>query len=356
MLVALKPPTSAHHVWQSDSPINALVWGGWEARTLVAALGDGTVACWRPELAQPLMLQMPGKVTALQAVAVQHEVVVSGDDGCLQMVTPEVEMLPLPKLEAKDWPEALVALPRLRAVAVAMGKAVWCVFLNGKPPELLHKSAHTVAGLALAPNGQRLAVSHYNGVTLLNLENPKVPPRVLEWQGIHGVVTYSPDGKWVVSAMQDQTLHLWRLSDGYDLHMRGYPSKIHSVSWSFDGGTLATSGGVGVPLWNFKGPNGPAGMAANVVGEGLLFQEDTVQTVAMHPNGPFVAAGWRQNGVHLIDIIQDKSVPLWLDAMLGEGLSVGPVTALAWRPDGHMLAMGSQKASLCVIDFKMLLG
>jgi hypothetical protein len=60
--------------------------------------------------------------------------------------------------------------------------------------------------------------------------------------------------------------------------------------------------------------------------------------------------------VHLIDIIQDKSVPLWLDAMLGEGLSVGPVTALAWRPDGHMLAMGSQKASLCVIDFKMLLG
>jgi WD40 repeat protein len=193
-------------------------------------------------------------------------------------------------------------------------------------------------------------------VTLVNLENPKVPPRALNWKGIHGVVTYSPNGKWVVSAMQDQTLHLWRLSDGHDLHMRGYPAKIHSLSWSYDGDTLATSGGAGVPLWNFKGPNGPAGMAAKVVGESPLFQEDTVHVVAAHPNGPFVAAGWRKNGLHLIDILQDKSVPLLLDAMLGEGQMVGPVTALAWRPDGHMLAMGSQKAALCVIDFKSLLG
>src|SRR5215475_7701968 len=91
-----------------------------------------------------------------------------------------------------------------------------------------------VGGLSFAPRGFRLAVAHYNGLTLW-FPNAKAAPERFEWKGSHLDVTFSPDGKFLVTAMQEPTLHGWRLADRKDMRMSGYAAKVRSFSWSHDG-------------------------------------------------------------------------------------------------------------------------
>ena len=60
------------------------------------------------------------------------------------------------------------------------------------------------------PKGYRLAATHYNGATLWF---PKVEgaPQTLEWKGAHLDATFSPDGRFLVTSMQENALHGWRL-------------------------------------------------------------------------------------------------------------------------------------------------
>jgi len=57
--------------------------------------------------------------------------------------------------------------------------------------------------LAFAPRGLRLAVAHYNGVTLW-FPNMAANPEFLEWAGSHLAVTFSPDNKFLVTAMHSR--------------------------------------------------------------------------------------------------------------------------------------------------------
>ena len=118
----------------------------------------------------------------------------------------------------------------------------------------------TARGLAFQPKGYRVAVTHYNGATLWF---PKVEgaPQTLEWKGAHLDATFSPDGRFLVSSMQENALHGWRLSDSRHMRMTGYPGKTRSLSWSHDGAWLATSGADAAVVWPFKDKDGPMGKA-----------------------------------------------------------------------------------------------
>ena len=77
-----------------------------------------------------------------------------------------------------------------------------------------------MGGLAFAPKGRRLAIAHYNGATLW-FPNTAAAPERLEWKGSHVGVTFSPDGRYLVTAMQESALHGWRLVDGKHMRMSG---------------------------------------------------------------------------------------------------------------------------------------
>src|ERR1700756_2439832 len=99
----------------------------------------------------------------------------------------------------------------------------------------------TVGGLAFAPKGLRLAVAHYNGLTLW-FANAQSEPDRLQWKGSHLDVAVSPDGRFVITSMQEPTLHGWRLADRKDMRMSGYGARVRSLDWSVGGKWLATSG------------------------------------------------------------------------------------------------------------------
>ena len=144
-------------------------------------------------------------------------------------------------------------------LACAVGKTIHLFDQAGqKLKELPHPSA--VTGLAFDAKGKRVAASHYNGATLWFVAAKTDSPRKLEWKGSHTALAIHPDGDAVVTAMQENALHGWRLSDGQHMRMSGYPSKTQTLTFTRNGKWLASSGADAMVLWPFFG-GGPMGKA-----------------------------------------------------------------------------------------------
>ena len=112
------------------------------------------------------------------------------------------------------------------------------------------------------PKGFRLAIAHYNGVTLWFPNAQAQRRKTLEWKGSHLGATVSPDGRFVVTSMQEPMLHGWRLADRKHMRMSGYAARVRSLDWSADGKWLATSGSTQLILWPFQAKDGPMGKTA----------------------------------------------------------------------------------------------
>src|SRR5262249_44737559 len=148
------------------------------------------------------------------------------------------------------------------AIAWAVGRTAYIT--TAKREEKWTEVPSSVGGLAFAPRGFRLAVAHYNGVTLW-FPNASAAPERLEWKGSHLDVPFSPDGKFLVTAMQEPALHGWRLADRKEVRMSGYTAKVRSLAWTSGGKWLATAGSEQLILWPFQGKDGPLGKAPKMI-------------------------------------------------------------------------------------------
>ena len=153
-------------------------------------------------------------------------------------------------------------MPARRARACLPARSARPSTCSTKPAQKLKELPHpsTVTGLTFDGSGKRVAASHYNGATLWFVAAKADSPRKLEWKGSHTAIAIHPDGEAVVTAMQENALHGWRLSDGQHMRMSGYPAKTESLSFTRNGKWLATSGADAMVLWPFFG-GGPMGKA-----------------------------------------------------------------------------------------------
>jgi len=311
---------------------------GRDGRGCFFGLGDGTVRIaqpaapgdeWRGAAAHD------GAVLALCADA-KDGALTGGDDGRLIRVALDGTATELAKYGSR-WVEHVAAHESgLRTAAV--GKAVHLLDAGGAAlKSLVHSS--TVGGLAFDAKGKRIAASHYNGASLWFVGAKEDKPRGLEWKGSHAAIAISPDGTHVVTAMQENTLHGWRLADGQHMRMAGYPAKTRSLSFTAKGRWLATSGADSVVLWPFFG-GGPMGKAPTELagGDGVFCTE-----VACHPQHEVVAAGFADGLVLLAEIGSGKVVPV---APPGRG----PISALAWNSAGTHLAFGTEAGFAGLLD------
>ncbi len=257
-----------------------------------------------------------------------------GDDGKLAHTGTESTVL---ADYGSRWVEHVAAHPEgVRAASV--GRALHLLDGAGKPlKSLAHPS--TVAGIAIDAKGKRVAASHYNGPSLWFVGAKEDKPRLLEWKGSHAAIAFSPDGTHVVTAMQEMSLHGWRLADGQHMRMSGYPAKTHFLSFTAKGRWLATSGAESVVLWPFFG-GGPMGKAPSELAGG----DDVMCTaVVCHPQHEVVAAGFGDGLVLIAEIASGKVVPV---APPGKG----GISALRWNANGSMLAFGTDKGFCGTVD------
>jgi WD40 repeat protein len=228
-----------------------------------------------------------------------------------------------------------VALGPDRAVAWSAGKSA---FVQAKELRSF-EAPSTVGGLAFLPKGFRLAIAHYNGASLWFPNAAQAVPEKLEWKGSHLGATVHPDGRFLVTTMQEPMLHGWRLVDRQHMRMSGYAARVTSLGWTVGGRWLATSGSTQIILWPFQTKDGPMGKQPRL----LAPSEHRVEAVACHPRQDIVAAGYG-DGMVLIVRVEDGA------EILAKRPGETPVTALAWSADGTLLAFGTESGEAGVID------
>ena len=296
------------------------------------ALGDGTVWIVTPDGVWRQIEVHDGPVLAMAESGTGW--VTSGDDGRVKRVGTDGDVSEIASFGSK-WVEQVAAWGPL--IACGVGKVVYLFGAAGKLKELAHPS--TVTGIAFDAKGKRVAASHYGGATLWFVGAKVDSPRALEWKGSHIGVAMHPGGDAVVTAMQENSLHGWRLADGQHMRMSGYPAKTESLSFSRTGKWLASSGAESVVLWPFFG-GGPMGKAPMELAGG---DEMACTRVAFHPQQDVVAAGFADGLVVMADVASERVLPV---APPG----TGAVSSLAWSADGSRLAFGTETGHTALVD------
>jgi WD40 repeat protein len=284
-------------------------------------LGDGAVLIGEPNALTRAEVHPGGAVLAWAADG--ERLVTGGDDGRVVSIAADGATTEIAN-EKGRWIDALAT--KGGAIAWAAGRDARARDSSGTRKTFSAPS--TVRGLTFLPKGYRLALAHYNGVSLW-FPNVAAEPTVLEWKGSHLDVVASPDGRFVVSSMQENALHGWRLADARNMRMTGYPKKTRSLSWSHDGHWLATSGADACVIWPFRDKDGPMGKAPREAG----VRQAKVSQVAFHPRALVIAVGY-EDGFLLLCRLSDAA------EILVRGPGGGAITALAWDGNGHRLLFG----------------
>jgi WD40 repeat protein len=262
-----------------------------------------------------------------------ERLVTGGDDGKVVATNAAGDSETIATDVKRRWIDHVAVHPD--GIAWSAGKTAFA-----QPKKGAERSAEmpsTVGGLAFAPKGFRLAVAHYNGATLW-FPNVAGAPERLEWKGSHLGVVFSPDGKFLVTTMQEPTLHGWRLADGKHMRMSGYSARVRSLAWTARGDWLATSGSEQLILWPFEGKDGPMGKQPRL----LAPSQARVAVVACHPKQDVAAIGYADGMLLLVRLDDGAEILVRRPG--------APVSAVAWDAAGRRLAFGTEDGEAGVVD------
>jgi WD40 repeat protein len=193
-------------------------------------------------------------------------------------------------------------------------------------------SVLVAAGAFAADEKQEKKEEAKDAKQAVNQTGPKEPGRTLRGhtETVYQVA-FSPDGSILATASFDNTIKLWRVSDGMELGtLSGHTGKVLSIAFSADGRSLLSgSEDKTLKLWNVP-VGGPAQLSGHT---------GTIHALASSPDGALlVSAG------------EDKTVRVWKRAAGKEELKIeglpAAVLSLAVNAEGTRLLGGLQDGTL----------
>lgn len=324
MMAGSQPTQIERHARHHDIgavPVSAVALGD----TIALACGDGRLRIFAPDGAMTSHAVHRGAILSMAAVPGEDAVLTGGDDGRVLRVAGDGVVTELAD-HPRRWVDH-VAAGKGGRIASSVGRIAHLYDADGRVHALDHPS--TVGGLAFDNKAQRLAVAHYGGVTVWAKEKRGWKSTALKWAGSHTGVTFSPDGRFVLSSMQENALHGWRLRDKADLRMSGYPSRVKSWAWAGDVPWLATSGADQAILWPFDGVKGPMGRSPLQL---CWSVPALVTAVAAVPEREIVFAGFASGQVVFSEI--DSVV----EPRMVKRTAGAPIAVLVCTASGRLLA------------------
>jgi WD40 repeat protein len=203
--------------------------------------------------------------------------------------------------------------------------------------ELL-KVADMGLSVAFSPDGKHLATANRGswaltafvlsgrwsgGMCILDAETGRALTRVPTVGWDDSVITYSPDGKWLVSARHEE-IKIWDATTGKEIRtLRGHTLPVTDLSFSGDGKRLASASmDETVRIWD------PARGETLFVYRGHV---GGVGGVSFHPDGMFVASAGTDETVRIWDATAAQS-PRQIPGTQSHSSSV------ALSPDGRSVA------------------
>jgi WD40 repeat protein len=138
-------------------------------------------------------------------------------------------------------------------------------------------------------------------------------------------IAFSPDGKLIASISSDNTIKLWRASDGLLVRTPKNAKEVFCLSFSPDGTLLATGGKGEINLWR---------VSDGTLVRALTGHRADVFSVAFSPNGRLLASGgtgktvklWRVSDGHLMFTCRGHT---------------GTIQSVSFTPDGKFFVSGS---------------
>ncbi len=187
--------------------------------------------------------------------------------------------------------------------------------------------------------------------------------------GIVWSVAWSPDGQFIASTSDDNTVQVWQAANGKRVSVYD-ASSVHAAAWSPNGRLIAFTDGGAVQGRNpFPGNSGsqfsyavdPEGTwslawspdggriavgsysgieVLNVANGGVVFKHDRpyaqVRAVTWSPDGRYIA--WGSSGYNTVEV---WGVATNRRAYIYSGPTKDNAVAIAWSPNGKYLAFGS---------------
>lgn len=242
-------------------------------------------------------------------------------------------------------------------VSAGDGVTVFPIKAGPQPRKLAGGDAR-VTSLVFGPNGQRVAAGTQDATIWLWDTGDAEPDRRLlgTLQSAVSSLAFSSDGSLVVAGGDDGQLVVWDVATGAAImpSSPGHAGAVAHLTFSPDGHALASVSEDGARLWSL------AGHELSSVPFYAPAVAASVQSVAFSPNGKLLASG-----------LYDGTIVLW-DTATGErriqlrpasaapeasAVAVSPfapsrvaVTAVAFSPDGSLLAAGAFDGGLTLWD------
>ncbi len=245
----------------------------------------------------------------------------------------------------RAWVEHLAWRPKGRTspdrpplLAAAAGRQLKLLNADGSIHHSFPPAPKTVSSLAWDPAGHLLAVAYFGGVCLWDADGLVSFKEFGYANSIHKL-TWSQDGKWLVSGNQDPSVHLWIPESGFEFHMSGYQTKVEDVCFDHTGRWLATSGGNEACVWDCEG-NGPEGREPV-----MLPHEARLSALAFQNSHGLLASGSQDGMVRLWS--PERGKPLRATIKLPSR-----ATRIAWSPDDTSLAIGVESGIVYVLRVK----
>jgi DNA-binding beta-propeller fold protein YncE len=201
-----------------------------------------------------------------------------------------------------------------------------------------------VTGLAIAPDESKAVVIRHGGaVHAVDLRTRSWDPpwqQTLPAQPAQWAVAFAPDGKTLATANGDRAVKLMDVaSRSWRPPLSGHKDQVHSVVISPDSTTVASGDCEMVRLWNTATGKETGSFKAQDGGGRAL---PALWALAFSPDGKILAAGGNDGSIRLHALKANSEV-----ARLNQGF---PVAALAFSSDGTRLASAGFGSTVQVWD------
>jgi WD40 repeat protein len=327
-----------HWAGQLDDYVIDLAWAP-DGASLAAASGAGPITIFSSSDGARLheFAGHEGGSNALSWKPASSILASGGQDGTVKLWDVTAGQHTATASLGRSWVEFLSWRPGEGTPTLAAAAGRKFVYLN-PDATVRHEfkdAPKTITATAWHPKGACAAVAYFGGVCIWDGDDAVAQREYPYGNGIHAL-TWSPDGRWLVSGNQDPSVHLWMPESDVELQMSGYETKVRHLSFDCASRWLATSGSQDSCVWDCTGA-GPEGR------EPLMLP---------HPAQVCGTAFQRSHGL-LATASLDGTLMLWSperkQPMRATVKMPVPATCLSWSPDDRLLAVGSEKGVIYVL-------
>jgi WD40 repeat protein/energy-coupling factor transporter ATP-binding protein EcfA2 len=206
--------------------------------------------------------------------------------------------------------------------------------LQLQDPLYIHEE--DIVAMSFSPDG-RFLVSSSDDCTLKlwYLENHLISKTMKKHEDSVNAVIFSPNSKIIASASFDKTIRLWSLQGNSTQILRGHSKFVNTIAFSPDGNIIASgSADSTIRLWDISNPKQISILEGH---------EGAVNTIAFSPNGNIIASGGVDSTIRLWDISNPKQISIL------EGHEEA-INTIAFSPNGNIIASGGTDSTIRLWD------